>query len=124
MQQLFIKWRPWKLDIPMNFGDFTLNGGYSLSFRFNGSRNWYVQNAGVVIHDQMVNDKYIDTGAVSGTPRKDKCFAVIEFDETKITAADLAFDLTNDYSDYGVNVMDKVTAATFLRDFTTCPETA
>ena len=36
---------------------------------------------------------------------KDKPFAVVEFDETKITAEELAFDLTNDYKDYAVRAL-------------------
>lgn len=95
--------------------------GYSLSIKYNGSRKWYVQNCGVNILDQLVTD-YVDTGRVSNNARKDKLFAVVEFDETMITAEDLAFDLMNDYKDYGVNVLSQENAKTFLRDFTNCEE--
>ena len=108
----------------MNFGNFSLNGGYTLSFRYNGSREWYVTNAGVNIQDQLINDKYVDIGRVSATPRKGKCFAVVDFNELVVSATDLAFDLTHDYPDYGVNVMTKLEAIAYLKDFTTCTETS
>ena len=53
---------------------------------------------------------------------KDKLFAVVEFDETKITAEELAFDLTNDYKDYAVRALTSDEAKSFLREFTNCPE--
>lgn len=124
MQQLFIKWRYWKIDSNVTYPGFSLNGGYTLSFRYNASRKWYVDNAGVKILDDMIEGKYVDIGKVSTIPRKDKCFCVVEFDETKTTAADLSFDLTNDYSDYAVKVMTKLEAIDFLRDYTNCTETS
>lgn len=136
MQKLLLKWRTWKIDIPMDYGNFTIGGkpdGYSLSFRYNASRKWYVENCGVNILDQLVND-YVDIGKVSGNARKDKLFAIVEFDETKIDSGDLAFDLENDYKDYGVRILPTIDttdaegniipseAKTFLREFTNCPE--
>lgn len=122
MNKLILKWRPWKIDTPMNFWDFSLNGWYTLSFRYNGTRKWYVDNAWVKILDQIINPKYLEVWRVSLQQRKDKCFAIVEFDETKITSEDLSFDLTHDFADYGVNVLTKLDGATFLRDFTTCTE--
>lgn len=121
MQKLLIKWRAWKIDTPLEYGNFSLNGGYTISFRYNASRKWYVENAGVNILDQLVTD-YVDIGKVSQEARKDKLFAVVEFDETKITASDLAFDLENDYKEYAIRVLTNSEAKEFIQDFTNCEE--
>lgn len=71
------------------------------------------------ILDTILDGKYMNTGLVSGEQRKDKCLAVVEFDETEITADELAFDLTHDYPDYSIKVLTVNEAKTFLSDFTT-----
>lgn len=133
MQRLLLKWRVWKIDANIDYGDFKLGGGYSIAFRYNASRKWYVENCSVNILDKLITE-YVDIGRVSNDARKDKLFAVVEFDETMITGEDLAFDLMNDYKEYGVNIlpMKDTTdaqgniipseAKTFLRDFTNCEE--
>lgn len=119
--RLYIKWRPWKIDTTVDYGDFKLGGGYSLAFRYNACRKWYVDNCHVRVLDQLVTD-YVDIGRISGNPRKDKFFAVIEYDETRIDGQELSFDIENDYKDYGIKVLYGTEPAEFLRDFTTCPE--
>lgn len=123
MQQLFYKWRPVKYDTSLNLWDCSLNWWYTLAFRYNWSRKDYVDQCSVNIKDQIVqDDKYLDIWAVSEKPRLGKMFWVVEFDETKISAEDLWFDLVHDFPDYWVRILSKQEAIDFIRDFTTCLE--
>lgn len=95
-------------------------GFYSLSYYYLQNRSEYCSYANVTIYDCMVDDKYKEV-ANDWTHRIGKCFWVVEFDETKITALNLAKDF-NDYPLCSVEILAKEDAARFLRDFTTCSE--
>lgn len=44
MERLILKWRVWKIDANIDYGDFKLGGGYSITFDYNDSRPAYINN--------------------------------------------------------------------------------
>lgn len=90
---------------------------YTISYMYNQDRSWYVDNAWVNIQDLIIPDEKYKEEA------KGKMFAIVEFDETKISYSDLAFDLDHCYVQYWVKVLSQVEALDFIRNLTTLVET-
>lgn len=86
-----------------------------LSQLYNMERGWYVQNCDVKITDwdQLISMwKYKDSS-------KNKFLAQIEFNETKVTPEDLAFDI-NQYRGTNIYTIDE--AINFMKSETDCEE--
>ncbi len=118
MQKLFFKWRLEKYQLPMQYWDYTTGSWerewYTLGFRFNSQRSWYIQNGVYTLLDTKLQN-YKDVSS-SGEARKDKLFGIIEYDETKIDPKDVAFDLEC-YTSHWVRVFTSEEAKAFLDSF-------
>lgn len=85
---------------------------YSISYIYNQNRAWYVDNGIVAIKDLIIHDdKYLDGS-------KGKRFGIIEYDESKVSSADIDFDMNNDYSQFSYKTMNAEEADYFLDTFT------
>lgn len=120
MEKLIVKWRKRKFDIPENYPWFSLNWEYSLlSFEFIQTRKWYVDNCWLSVDDTLLDNKYTD--GTTENPRKDRLLAIVNYDETKISFEDLAYDLENNVNaTYSTRVLTIEETRQFLNDYTTC----
>ena len=90
-------------------------GFITLSFSYFQTRSEYADR--VKILDCILDGKY-----KNDEERMGKCVAIVEYDETKISAESLAFDLSHDFADHAVKLLDRDESYTFMTSFTTCPE--
>ena len=85
---------------------------YTISYLYNQDRPWYVENW-VNIQDSLIQDYKLES--------KWKKFAVVEFDETKVSYEDLKYDLEL-YKQFATVVLTNDQAKQFIRDNTNLQE--
>lgn len=124
MQKLPIRFRKWIIDSPINYPDFTMNGGYTITMDYNESRRSYKNNYWVNVLDQLPIE-YVDTGKINSENRDDWLFWVLEYDETKTSESklqEISADIVMHFSKYSPEFLTNEKSKTFLRDFTNCSE--